>query len=105
MCVILWETIREVKKIDSKVFNKKRYIFLIGMVTTIFIVFASRLVDWQLINSEYYKFRANSSNIYFVTTDPVRGEILDCDGVGLAVNDTGYKVVIEIGRASCRERV
>lgn len=95
MCVILWETIREVKKIDSKVFNKKRYIFLIGMVTTIFIVFASRLVDWQLINSEYYKFRANSSNIYFVTTDPVRGEILDCDGVGLAVNDTGYKVVID----------
>lgn len=61
----------------------------------IFIVFTSRLVDWQIINSEYYKLRANSSNIYFVTTDPVRGEILDCNGVGLAVNDTGYKVVID----------
>ena len=82
-------------KIESKVFNKKRYCVLITSIIAVFIVFVSRLVDWQIINSEYYKLRANSSNIYFVTTDPVRGEILDCNGVGLAVNDTGYKVVID----------
>ncbi len=58
-------------------------------------IFISRLVDWQIINREYYKLRANSSNIYFVKTDSVRGEILDCDGVGLAVNETGYKIVID----------
>ena len=57
-------------------------------------VFISRLVDWQIFNYEYYKTRANSSNIYFLKTDPVRGEILDCYGEGLAVNDTGYKVIL-----------
>ncbi len=61
----------------------------------IFGIFVFRLADWQVVNSEYYKLRANSSNIYFVNTDPVRGEIVDCDGVGLAVNDAGYKVIID----------
>ncbi len=65
------------------------------IVFIIFSIFIARLVDWQIVNREYYKIRANSSNIYFVKTDPVRGEIVDCDGVGLAVNDTGYKVVID----------
>ncbi len=65
------------------------------VISIVFMVFVSRLVDWQIVNAEYYKLRANSSNIYFVTTDPVRGEILDCDSVGLAVNDTGYKAVID----------
>lgn len=61
----------------------------------VFGMFIFRLVDWQIINSEYYKLRANSSNIYFVNTDPVRGEIVDRDGVGFAVNDTGYKVILD----------
>lgn len=82
-------------KINSKVFNKKRYLTLFTVISIVFMVFVSRLVDWQIVNAEYYKLRANSSNIYFVTTDPVRGEILDCDSVGLAVNDTGYKAVID----------
>lgn len=68
---------------------------MVSIVVLIFGVFVFRLADWQVVNSEYYKLRANSSNIYFVNTDPVRGEIVDCDGVGLAINDTGYKVVVD----------
>ncbi len=68
---------------------------MLSFIILSFIIFTIRLVDWQIINHEYYRIRANSSNIYFIKTDPVRGEILDCDGVGLAVNDTGYKIVID----------
>ena len=68
---------------------------MISVIVLIFSIFVFRLSDWQIVNSEYYKFRANSSNIYFVNTDSVRGEILDCNGVGLAINDTGYKVVVD----------
>lgn len=68
---------------------------MVSTIILIFGVFVFRLSDWQIVNSEYYKLRANSSNIYFVNTDPVRGEIVDCDGVGLAINDTGYKVVVD----------
>lgn len=58
-------------------------------------IFTARLADWQILNHSYYKTRANSNNIYFVTTDPVRGEIVDCNGEGLVINDTGYKVVLD----------
>ena len=73
----------------------KRYIILWIFFLFTFGTFIYRLVDWQIINTNYYKIRANSSNIYFVNTDPVRGGIVDCNAVGLAVNDTGYKLVID----------
>ena len=85
----------KVSKINHKNINMKRYLILLGSAAVICGVFVTRLVDWQIINTEEYKIRANSSNIYFVKTDPVRGEILDCDGVGLAVNDMGYKIVLD----------
>ena len=69
--------------------------FLFLFIVLTFSVFIFRLVDWQIINREYYKLRANSSNVYFVNTDSVRGEIVDRDGLGLAINDTGYKVVVD----------
>ncbi len=82
-------------RIKSSIFNNKRYIFFLSLTAAIFVAFIARLVDWQVINGEYYKLRANSSNIYFVKTDAVRGEIFDCNGVGLAINETGYKLVID----------
>ncbi|MBR2578974.1 MAG: hypothetical protein IKE41_02410, partial [Clostridia bacterium] len=75
--------------------NKKRIGVLFALVLVVFGIFVARLADWQIINYNYYKIRANSSNIYFVMTDPVRGEILDRDGNGLVINDTGYKVVLD----------
>ncbi|MBR0423653.1 MAG: penicillin-binding protein [Clostridia bacterium] len=73
--------------------NIKRYIFLLSFILIVCAVFITRLVDWQIFNAEYYKTRVSSSNVCFLKTDPVRGEILDCYGEGLAVNDTGYKVI------------
>lgn len=83
-------------KIEQKSpLNKKRYFFVIGFISAVFLVYVSRLVDWQIINYEYYKARANNVNTYSITTDPVRGEILDCNGKGLAVNATGYRVILD----------
>lgn len=83
-------------KIEEKSqLSKKRYFFIIGFISIIFLVYISRLVDWQIINYEYYKARANNVNTYSITTDGVRGEILDCNGKGLAVNSTGYRVILD----------
>lgn len=83
------------KNTSFKNVNIKRYSFLLVCLGIVFAIFTYRLIDWQIINSDYYRARANSSNTYFVKTEPVRGEIVDCNGINLAVNDTGYKVVID----------
>lgn len=83
-------------KIEEKSpLNKKRYFFIIGFISMVFLVYVGRLVDWQIINYDYYKARANNVNTYSITTDSVRGEILDCNGKGLAVNSTGYRVILD----------
>lgn len=58
-------------------------------------VFTARLVDWQLIHGNQYKLISAKSTNYSVQTDAVRGEILDKNGVGLVVNTTHYKIVID----------
>lgn len=83
------------KKSSIKRVNLKRYVFFLVCLVAVFGLYIYQLINWQIINTDYYNVRANSSNIYFVTTDPVRGEILDSNGMGLAVNDTGYKVIID----------
>lgn len=82
-------------KTNNNSFNFKRYIFFTICILLVFFSFIIRMIKWQIIDYEKYKNLANRSNIYFMKTDPVRGEILDVNGEGLAVNDTGYKVVID----------
>lgn len=72
-----------------------RYIFCAGLVLAIFSAYIARLVDWQIINGEEYRERANRSSIYRNKTDILRGEILDVNGVGLVENITGYKIMLD----------
>ena len=58
-------------------------------------IFTARLVDWQLVNGSSYKLISAKSTNYSVETDAVRGEILDCNGEGMVVNTTRYKIVID----------
>lgn len=57
--------------------------------------FASKLFVWQVVEGESYRKVADNSTAYTVTTDATRGEILDCNGVGLAVNRTGYRIALD----------
>ncbi|MDR1364346.1 MAG: hypothetical protein LBJ32_01785 [Oscillospiraceae bacterium] len=75
--------------------NKKRSLAVVIFVCTVFSVFIIRLVDWQIINSDYYNKRALSSNAYIIKSAAVRGEIFDSDGVGLVVNKIGYCVILD----------
>lgn len=72
-----------------------RYIFCSVLIIAIFSAYIARLVDWQIVNGEEYRERANRSSIYKNKTDALRGEILDVNGVGLVENVTGYKIVFD----------
>lgn len=75
--------------------NKIRVSTCVIITLVIFSAFIVRLFDWQIINGEHYREIANSSVSYTVTSDATRGEIYDANGTPLAVNKTGYKVVID----------
>lgn len=72
-----------------------RTVFLIIILLVIFGMFTSRLVDWQLINGDKYDKLAKSSTTYTIQSEALRGEILDVNGEGLAINSTGYQIVID----------
>ena len=73
---------------------KARYIF-IGAFTALAVgVLIGRLVEWQIVQSDYYDEIAAASASYTVESDGIRGEIFDKNGVPLAVNETSYKVVM-----------
>ncbi len=66
------------------------------IITLIFFaLFTARLADWQLIHGEEYRRLASRSTAYTVSTDAVRGEILDRNGKGLVTNSTKYQIVID----------
>lgn len=74
---------------------KGRYACIITIVLIAITVFVVRLVQWQIAESDYYNDIALTSTAYTVKTEALRGEIFDVNGVDLAVNITGYKVVID----------
>lgn len=72
-----------------------RYIFCVVFIVAVFSAYVARLVDWQIVNGEEYRERANRSSIYRNKTDALRGEIFDVNGVGLVENITGYKIMLD----------
>lgn len=78
-----------------KVKGYLKYIFCVAFVVAIFSVYVARLVNWQIVNGEAYRERANKSSISINKTDALRGEILDINGEPLSVNVTGHKIVFD----------
>ena len=74
--------------------EKKRAVICLCLVLTVFLCYVLRLFDWQIINGDKYRSAAISSISYTQTSDSVRGEILDVNGVPLAVNEPYYELVI-----------
>ncbi len=73
---------------------KWRYALIISIAFIILAVFCARLVQWQIFQKDYYQDIALTSTEYTVKTDAIRGEIYDKNGVPLAINKSGYRVVI-----------
>lgn len=83
------------KQENEKRFINKRVIICIIITVVIFCGFVSKLFVWQIVEGKQYAKQAETSTAYTVTTDATRGEILDCNGEGLAVNRTGYRIVLD----------
>lgn len=79
---------------NGKKSKKSRTTVCIIITAAIFAGFAIRLADWQLVQGKNYKSLAAKSTGYTEKTDATRGEIVDRNGVGLVVNTTKYKIVL-----------
>ncbi len=82
------------KKTDKKDSLKLRTLLCLILVIVIFALFTVRLFDWQIVHGEEYKELSVASTSYTVPSQATRGEILDVNGRGLAVNETSYQIVI-----------
>lgn len=69
-----------------------RYITCVLLLFGVFCLFGVRLVDWQIINGEELLEESTNTNTSVVKIEAARGEILDRNGAGLAVNRTGYSI-------------
>lgn len=74
--------------------SKVRYVIMIIIITLITGVFCARLVSWQVLSNSYYDDIALTTSTYKVSSEAIRGEIYDINGVPLAVNKTGYRILI-----------
>ena len=83
------------KELQQKRFIRKRVSICVIITLIFFLGFAAKLFMWQVVEGSDYSKIADESTSYTVTTDSTRGEILDCKGVGLAVNRTGYQVAFD----------
>ena len=83
------------KKIKEKKFLQRRSVICIIITVLIFCGFGVQLFKWQILEGDNYREVAKRSTAYTVKAEATRGEILDCNGKGLAVNKTGYKIVLD----------
>ncbi|WP_277668671.1 penicillin-binding transpeptidase domain-containing protein [Caproiciproducens galactitolivorans] len=79
----------------GKLKESSRAIFCGALFLAVMAVYTFRLVDWQLIKGASFLETANRSSSSTVVMDAARGEIVDVNGVGLAVNKTGYAIVFD----------
>ncbi|MDR0404345.1 MAG: hypothetical protein LBH37_00840 [Oscillospiraceae bacterium] len=75
--------------------SKPRLFLLSSFIAIAFSCFVYRLIDWQVFKGEELRIRANFNAIYDIPIKAIRGEILDENGVSLAVNEVVYQVVFD----------
>ena len=79
----------------SKLKEYSRHIIFVLVLAAVMTVYGLRLADWQILNGSSWLETANKSTSAQVTMDAARGEILDVNGLSLAVNKTGYAIVFD----------
>lgn len=65
------------------------------LCVVIFAIFIARLFSWQIVQGSEYRKVSNIAAAYSVTTDAVRGEILDKNGTPLAINEASFDLIID----------
>ena len=72
----------------------RRLFILSSAKLAVFCGLAGRLYYLQIINGKGYKILADENRIKKFAIPPLRGKILDCNSVPLAVNSANYSIVI-----------
>ncbi len=81
------------KKTQVSLTNKIN--ILIFFVALLFSSIVGRLFWLQIINGQYYRTLAEGNRIRLVSTPPIRGKILDTNGVVLASNKLRFSLIIQ----------
>ena len=71
-----------------------RPLFLCLMVLVVFGAYVVRLIQWQLVQGETFLNQSDASTASYIKLTGARGQILDKDGDGLAVNRTTYQITL-----------
>lgn len=85
----------------KKRFKFPRTVVMMALTLTIFVAYAGELFNLQIVNGEYYRDYAEKTGTRTVAIQAARGEILDRNGVELAVNELGRNIVFD--KASMRD--
>ena len=65
----------------EKQVHKGRIILLISLIVIVFVAFALKLMQYQIVNAEEYKEMAQGNYTSVQSIDAARGEILDRYGI------------------------
>ncbi len=79
---------------DEKQSHKGRVFLLAAVIVVIFVGFALKLMQYQIVNAEQYQQMAQGGYSSVQSIDAARGEMLDRYGRPLAVNKVSYDVII-----------
>lgn len=77
---------------EKKPSGKGRFLFIGLVLAAVGALFVLRLVNWQIKNGAKWLQQASLAGSDTVKMDAARGEILDCKGNGLAINESGYAI-------------
>src|SRR5690606_1843597 len=96
----------EVRNVELE-YRQLRLRLVVAMlfVLACFAILGTRFWFLQIHRHADFLAAAEDNRISIVPSPPSRGTIVDRKGIVLAENVSAYTLEIEIGRASCRERV
>ncbi|WP_304333887.1 penicillin-binding protein 2 [Conchiformibius steedae] len=99
----IWRTPRQVEgqlaADDTEVRDfRVRLIVAFSLVVLMFTLLLARLVYLQVVQYEEYTVKATTNRITLIPTPPIRGEILDANGVVLAHNYPAYSLEVIPGK-------
>ena len=70
----------------------RRIWVMVACAVMVMAVFVLQLINFQLVNGEYYLQQAENTQVYNFEVSAARGDIVDRYGRSIATNRTGYKV-------------
>ena len=72
--------------------NKSKFLYTVVLITILVLV--GRLAFVQIVQGKYYKELSTYRSIRITTEEPLRGRILDRNGVVLAENIPSYDLIV-----------